>query len=409
MQVLAVLARVLTCYESKFVVEMSDNAPAASGQSTLSVRPVLFGLPLDGVLCFATRSLRMLAYGAVAPVLVLYVLSLGYTTTSVGVLLTCILLGDLAVTLVLSTRADAFGRRKTLVVGSGLKILAGVAFASSSDFRVLLLAGSALFARKKTSPPRNIIIPSQSPKTFHTERSLAPAVVGVISTSGGECGPFLAIEQAALTDSVLASRGTTDTAGAGDVAVMFGYFNAIGCLFQAMGALLSGFTVQLLEQRGVSSVGAYRVVFMAYASTGLTMALLYGSMSKAVEVKGAPSVVKGALGLRRRESVHVVARLSAFFALDALGGAFTVQTYVAFFFSERWGFSPEKLGVLLMAANLVAGLSGIAASYFVKRFGAMLTMIVTHLPSNVLLLFVPLMPTANSTAASALRCSRARA
>ena len=75
-----------------------------------------------------------------------------------------------------------------------------------------------------------------------------------------------------------------------------------------------------------------------------------------------------------------------------------MQTFVAFWFSERWTFASDRIGELLGTANVVAGASGVAASYFVRKIGAMETMIVTHLPSNVLLLAVPFMPTAAAAA-----------
>jgi MFS family permease len=128
-------------------------------------------------------------------------------------------LGDLFITLYLSTRADAFGRRRTLVLGSLLKVLAGAAFASTASFPVLMAAG----------------------------------IVGVISTSGGEIGPFVAVEQACLTDSVLLARGgggSGSGSGAADVAVLFGWYNALGYLAQAAGALASGLVVHVLQVRG---------------------------------------------------------------------------------------------------------------------------------------------------------------
>jgi MFS family permease len=90
--------------------------------------------------------------------------------------------------------------------------------------------------------------------------------------------------------------------------------------------------------------------------------------------------------------MHIVVRLCALFAMDSFAGAFVMQTWIAAWFYHRWGFSEDLVGYLLMGANIVAGISGICAAHFVKRFGAMLTMVATHLPSNVLLLSVPLMP-----------------
>lgn len=348
------------------------------------------GLPYDGVLSFVTRALRMFNYGAIAPVFFLYLLELGYSEVSIGALLSAILVGDLVITLYLSTRADAFGRKRTLIIASALKVLAGAAFASTSSFPALAAAG----------------------------------VVGVISTSGGEIGPFMAVEQAALTDSVLAAREAAGagapggSTGAGDVAVLYGWYNTVGYLAQAAGAVTSGVVVHYLQSAaGWSALASYRVVFVAYGAVGAAMALLYATLTPAAEARKrpppppadapagccppalAPYAPAVSVGLRRPESRHIVARLAVMFAMDAFAGAFVMQTWIAFWFNQRWGFSSDLVGYLLMGANVVAGLSGVAAAYFVKAYGAMLTMIASHLPSNVLLLAVPFMPTGPAAAA----------
>jgi len=347
------------------------------------------GLPYDGVLSFVTRALRMFNYGAIAPVFFVYLLALGYTEVTIGALLTAILVGDLVVTLYLSTRADAFGRKRTLIFASALKVLAGATFAATSSFPLLAAAG----------------------------------VVGVISTSGGEIGPFMAVEQAALTDSVLAAKeaaggGGGAGGGAGDVAVLYGWYNTVGYLSQALGAVSSGVAVHYLQASlGWSALASYRAVFIAYGGIGGLMALLYATLTPAAEARKkpppppadapagccppalAPYAPAVNVGLRRPESRHIVARLSVMFAMDAFAGAFVMQTWIAFWFNQRWGFSSDYVGYLLLGTNVVAGLSGVAAAYFVKTYGAMLTMIASHLPSNVLLLAVPFMPTPFAAAA----------
>lgn len=196
--------------------------------------------------------------------------------------------------------------------------------------------------------------------------------------------------------------------------------------------------METLQQRlGWSPITSYRAVFFAYATVGGTMAIIYAFWLPAtVEVSPASLAIaspptgaalapgRGAvnggphddlaataaaagqpacgvaawwrlwswLGLRRASSVFIVARLAALFALDAFAGAFVMQTWLAFFFASRYGFPTSLLGTLLMAANVVSGLSSVAAAALVKRFGAINTMIWTHLPSNVLLLGVPLLP-----------------
>jgi len=89
----------------------------------------------------------------------------------------------------------------------------------------------------------------------------------------------------------------------------------------------------------------------------------------------------------------IVLRLSSLFALDSFAGGLVVQSIVAYWFFRRFGLSPVALGSLFFGANLAAGVSALAAARIARRFGLLNTMVFTHLPSNVLLILVPLMPT----------------
>ncbi|KAG8457691.1 hypothetical protein KFE25_001477 [Diacronema lutheri] len=353
-------------------------------------RALALGLPYDALLAFALKGLRMLSYGAIAPVFFAYCVEAGLSEQMVGVLVSAILLGDLAVTLLLTTRADRFGRRWTLVLGSLLKLAAGVAFASATSFRPTL----------------------GTPGTYAV--LVVAGIVGVISTSGAEIGPFIAIEQACLTEAVTCAEpdDADPTAASARMATLFGAYNALGFVAQACGTFFSGELVQRLHDgwAQLPLLDAHRVIFAIYGLIGALMALLYMTMTSAVEPRasmrraGAKASAAAApqgrfLGLRRPESKFIVARLSALFAMDAFAGGFVMQSWVAFWLTRRWGLAASSVGRWLSAANLVAGLSGIAAGFFVKRFGAMLTMVATHLPSNVLLALVPLMPTGASAGA----------
>jgi MFS family permease len=305
-------------------------------------------LTRDGRLVFATRSIRMFGYGLVSVVLVLYLAAVGLPPPAVGLLLTLTLLGDAAVSLWLTTHADRVGRRRVLLVGALLMFGAGIGFAASDLFVVLALA----------------------------------ATIGVISPSGNEVGPFLAVEQAALAQTVPDSERTR----------VFGWFNLVGSFATATGALAGGAIASALIATGNSPVAAYRGVIVGYAAVGVLLAFLFGRISPAVEVPDAPDVsIARRLGLHR--SQRTVARLSALFALDAFGGGFVVQSLIAFWFSLRFGADPAFIGGVMFAANILAGLSALAAAPLAARIGLIRTMVYTHLPSNVLLIMVPFMPT----------------
>jgi len=104
----------------------------------------------------------------------------------------------------------------------------------------------------------------------------------------------------------------------------------------------------------------------------------------------ADQTIRGRLGLHK--SRGVVLRLSTLFALDAFAGGFAIQSFIAYWFHERYGVNPAALGLLLSGANVLAGFSALAAAPLAARFGLIRTMVFTHLPSNVLLMLVPLMP-----------------
>ena len=310
---------------------------------------VLGALTRDGRILFFTRSVRLFAYGALSVVLVLYLTGLGLTAGRTGTLLTLTLAGDVAVSLWISTRADRAGRRGMLVVGALLMGAAGLAFAVTHNFLLLVIAGT----------------------------------VGVISPSGNEVGPFLPIEQAALSQIV---AGGSRTAA-------FAWYQLAGAFSTAAGALAGGLLSQSLQRAAVPPVGSYRAVVILYAALAVVLAVAFTRVSPAVEldILGPGGVRRHAWGIGGR-SRPIVAKLSGLFALDAFAGGFVVQTFAAYWFHLRFGVRPAALGGIFFGANLLAGLSALLATRLAARIGLVRTMVFTHLPSNVLLILVPLMP-----------------
>jgi MFS family permease len=300
---------------------------------------------------------RLFAYGLASVVLALHLGAAGFDEARVGVLFTLTLLGDAAVSLVVTTRADRAGRRRMLAVGAALVVLAGVAFAATTSYVLLAIA----------------------------------ATLGVLSPSGNEVGPFLPIEQAALAQELPAARRTSALA----------WYQLTGSLATAAGALAGGGLAEGLQRAGWAPLASTRAVFVAYAAAGVVLAAIVSRLSPAVEVAphparpGAPGWAdearRGALGLHR--SRGVVARLAALFAVDAFAGGLVVQSFVAWWFHARFGVGPALLGAIFFGANLLAGVSALSAAAIARRIGLLRTMIATHLPSNVLLALVPLMPT----------------
>jgi MFS family permease len=309
-------------------------------------------LTRDGWLLFAARSVRLFAYGMLGVILVLYLTGLGLTESQTGLLLTLTLLGDTAVSLLLTTRADRLGRRGTLIRGAALLTIAGTVFAFTKNFAVLVIAGT----------------------------------IGIISPSGNEVGPFLPIEQAALSQVVSSVSRTR----------IFAWYVLAGSFATAAGSLFAGFATSWLESTRSTPVQSQRIIVLFYAACGIGLAAMFSRLSTKVEPEHPVDGVAGTRLFGLASSKGVVTRLSTLFALDAFGGGFVVQSFAAYWFYSRFGVKPATLGGIFFGANLFAGLSALLASRLASRIGLVKTMVFTHLPSNVLLILVPLMPNLRS-------------
>jgi len=316
----------------------------------LLIPNALRNLTRDAWLLFLTRFIRLFAYGLISVILVFYLVGIGLSESQTGLLLTLTLVGDTAISLFLTTQADRVGRRRMLMVGALLMAAAGVVFAITKNFLWLVIAGT----------------------------------IGVISPSGNEVGPFLSIEQAALSH-VVGDRTRTE---------VFAWYTLAGSFATALGALFGGELSQALHKTLISQVNGYRAVVVMYSALGLVLALLFMRVSRDAEVS--PSEPRAVGGLGRlfgiHKSRHVVAKLSGLFALDAFAGGFVLQSFAAYWFYLRFGVNPATLGVIFFWANILSGGSALLASRLAARLGLIRTMVVTHLPSNILLLLVPLMP-----------------
>ena len=302
----------------------------------------------DARLIFGARLVRLFAYGFLAVALFLYLNARGFDDATIGLLLSLTLLGDAGISLWLTTQADRFGRKRTLIIGALLMTFAGILFAFTDNFFVLAFA----------------------------------AIVGVISPSGNEIGPFLSVEQAALSQLLPDTQRTR----------IFAWYNLVGSFATAGGALAGGALAQLLQNNGWSTLDSYRVVVIGYAVFGIILAALFTFLSPIVEL---PSNLVRPDGLSRlglHKSQGVVLKLSALFALDAFAGALVVQSIIAYWFHQKFGLDAGALGALLFGANILAGISALSAARLARKFGLLNTMVFTHLPSNILLMLVPFMP-----------------
>jgi MFS family permease len=303
-------------------------------------------LDADGKKILLARSLRTFAYGYLAVILALYLEQLGLHPVQVGIVLTAAIAGSAGMTIGWSLLADRYGRRRTVTTMSLLMVLGGLLFAFAHSFWLLLLG----------------------------------SFTGTISATSSEVGAFLTVEQAMLPQTASDAKRTW----------LFALYDMLGNFAGAAGALCAG-SVGVFGSLGLSGAAAYRPLLLTYALIGLLNLLIFRCLSDKVEL----AKVEGRrrfIGIHR--SAGTVVKLSLLFGLDAFAGGFVVQSLVAYWFHLRWGLSPQTLGLIFFWVGLLSGLSLVAASWLAQRIGLLKTMVLTHLPSNLLLMLVPLAPSA---------------
>ena len=301
-----------------------------------------FPLSRDGWLLFITCGVRSFAYGFLSVILGLDLDAVGLSTAAIGWIFTAALAGGAVMTILITAIADSFGRKTLLIVGAVLMAAAGWVFAVSGDPIFLTIA----------------------------------AIFGTISPSGKDVGPFLSIEQAILPQTTDNQHRTA----------VFSAYNLVGSFAGAIGALAVG----LPSLFSLTKISGYRLLIWSYVASAIMLAVLFALLSPRAEAERKNRAPKHPVGLQKSRSM--VVKLAGLFALDAFAGGFIVQSIVAYWFYLRFKTDLTALGAIFFGTNLLAAVSFLAAPAIARRFGLLNTMVFTHLPSNFLILLVPLMP-----------------
>lgn len=354
--------------------------------------------PRDVHVIFLTRFLRMLAYGGVSLILAMYFSALGFTDVRIGLFMTLTLLGDVLISLLLTLTADGMGRRRTLLLGSGSMLLSGAVFALGSNYWLLLIA----------------------------------AVIGVISVSGNEIGPFRAVEESTLA-GLVGEEGRSD---------VFAWYVVVGTLGSAVGLTGAGWVVEGFKKRaGWEELDAYRVVFWLYALIGLVKSVLTFTLSTRCEVDGyqpvkgkanapepadqserdgflaadrmpedgdgdgqplpsapsaptsppkKPKIGLGQLFARTRDRKDfTLLRLCLLFAVDSLASGMVPYSLINFYVDRKFHMPKSTVGNIMSATWIMSSVGNIFASAISKRIGLVKTMVFTHLPSAIFLMLLP--------------------
>jgi predicted MFS family arabinose efflux permease len=313
----------------------------------------------DLQLILAIQALRAFLYGFGSVILGSALASGGSSDFEVGVVFTAMLAGMAGSSIAVGLAGDRIGRRRAYV---GLLLVMG--------------AAGAVFALTRSLP-----------------LLLLAALTGTLSTDPNESGPITSLEQAMMGSAPAAMR-----------ARVFGRYNAVAYLAGAIGALTAGGPDAF--RRLVPALPADQRWLLAFPALALLCAALARRLSARVETDGNRGEGAGRGAQRRggpasrtarsREltrSRRTVVKLAALFGMDSFAGGFVVQTFIVFWFGRKFGASPAWMGLVFFVAGLLQAGSSIASGRLASRIGLLNTMVFTHLPSNVLLVLVPFMPT----------------
>lgn len=284
---------------------------------------------------------RAFATGLTSVVLALYVAELGRGPTHLGVVVGAGMVGITLGTAVVAWFGEVVGRRRAAVIATALSGagLAGVALAGASPLLPLV------------------------------------AFLGMVNGMGRDRGPLQTIDESVLADATEGHGRTTSLAR----------YTLVQDLAGAAGALIAGVPALLSSVAGLSNATALRSTFLGLGVVALVPVVLYRAIPLGPGTRHAPIRVPLSPASRRR-----VARLSALFAIDSLGGGFLAGSVVAFWFFERFALGAAALGVVFFAARGLNAVSYPIAARLARRFGLVNTMVFTHAPSSVLLLALPL-------------------
>ncbi len=298
----------------------------------------------DLLTIYAVQGLRALLYGFASVLVGAALAHAGYSDAKVGLVFTAMLAGFALTSILVGTRGDRIGRRRLYAGLSLVMAVAGTLFALTRSLPVLILA----------------------------------SLTGTISVEANESGPITSLEQAMIPQVAGEARHRNRA---------FARYNAVAYLAGSLGALAAGGPD--FFRRFFPAVPASQRFLLAFPLIGVACALLAWQLSPRVEV-GEELTVERRFPLVRHK--RRVAALAGLFAIDSFGGGFVVSAFIVFWFQRKYGASTEVMGLVFFFVGLLQSGSSIASGWLANRIGLLNTMVFTHLPSNVLLILIPFMP-----------------
>jgi MFS family permease len=309
----------------------------------------------DRAILYSSAFVRSTAVGVTGVVAAIALRERGIPVVQIGVIVGTGLAGAAVATALLARIVRNLGRRSTLVL-----------------FGLLSAGGYVALA---FAPPLLLLLPL--------------AFGGMVNAMGRDRGAAAALEQAVLPETTTPERRTWT----------FAWYNVVLDGGHMTGAALAAIPALFVAGSRLSLARAHALLFSACAASLFATAIACAALSPRIEEaaveRDAPRAVDVGVVLRK---------LVFLFALDSLGSGFLNSALIAFWFFQRYGLSEAQVAGIFAAARVLNAVSHMLAAWLARRIGLVNTMVLTHLPSSLLLMGAPLMST--PAAATALFLGR---
>ncbi len=300
----------------------------------------------NGKVVVIASAVRSLDYGFISVFLGVYLDLLDYSPLQLGIVLSAIMAGGTLSNIVSSWKGDTIGRRRMLVA---MALLMGV--------------GGVLF-----------------PLTEQTALLVAISLMAMTTSTGGDRTAFLSLDMAILAQSGAASQRT----------MLFSWYNLLGRLTKALGSLMIAVPVALQVWIGMDEVASFKAMFLAYSLIAFAGVAVYWKLTPAAESLPADSPASEPPPDMPRSARTIMIQLAVLFSLDSLGGGFMVQSFMSFFFANRFDMSLEAIAAIFFAGQILNAVSIMLAVPIARRVGLITTMAASQGLANSVMILMAL-------------------
>jgi MFS family permease len=309
------------------------------------------------IILIASGAVRNLGFGFYNVIFAIYLSKLGFSTVSIGTIVTAASLSGVVQTLLGSILMDHYSRKRLMLFWGLLTFIGAAAMAMSSDPAVVAVM-SAL--------------------------GLIGARAGG-SGAGGLGGPVMVGQIAMLADESSNARRNVIFASN---ALVLHFAGSLGALLAALPEVFQGY--------GVDELSSYRLLFVIGAVTTLFYILVLSFYREGPR----PKIVGGSAGAAKsfgigsiipQKSKWFVAKMALLGSFDSFGSSLH-SSLLAYWFFVVYGASLREIGPLFAVSNVIGSLTLIFGAKLADRIGNVNATVITHLPAPLLLVFMPLAP-----------------